>query len=995
MINLTEEMWDIWESGKFVGPNRPTTRITVSQRVVKRFDGSNWRTILFDQAEQLEVEIPNLQTVTIDRRSDADAASLSFTFLNQLPVTAYDPKNADGDLGQPGHFTFRRGQSVDADGRNRWGHEATLWSNLLVPNRLLMTYQGYGSDGAARPANDTRLVRTGVWLVDEVQYSAEGTVTVQCRDLAKLLIEQRLYPPIVPVGDYPLEIVAPHTVSEKVTSIVDQIPEGMSEGENVARHKKTYPDSSTAPWYGYNAKIYGGRASYAFDGKANTFWLSMGNNGPNKLWSFEWIEATTSKNPVNKVRIRPKWGGYVCYVGVMVNGAWQGSDTVPYGHWTSPAKPNGSNIKYIKKVRVPKNENWFEIDLGDVYEADAVRLVFTNLANSRMGRNPYRAAIYEMEVLLGSVKVEVEETVEREVEGNIGDYSDIIKLIAGWSGFYLPPGPGVTDDPFIVKWGAPGGRIWGDFFESGAYPVDPPYIEPSFFDNKSGMDVINEIRETLGFTFYVDQTGGIVWRPPNIWKTGNYVTGHGYRGEDSVRTVDERKVLIQYDASINDVALRSDIVVVSSEDPTIRGTYHPSHMQGEVAPDAVSLSDMGLLGGQTRVALVADYPFVSQAEVDKFAYLVGLWSHWSYRRSRFRIPGNPAFMPDDQVRIYERTTSETYLHYVEGVNSSMDLRAGTWFMDVDTHWLGNGPERQWFMDYSEMSAPLFAYLKQMDLLPDEEVLPESSYPSRWRDYWDDSRSRRITDGRSTRSESEVVLIDPVEVFWDQPPPWLPSGDLLSEGPGPDVLYAGSNDWMFYFWGTGPATRRPGQGGGRDVCNAANLITFPLAVAWREQFEEDPPYNSHPSQELTVSVRVDRRSVPAFEALVRIIHEEGLDVVEGVGFECVPSIAPNRILYGAGRAGSLVRRPSDYTWAAQSWGISVLLNWTEWPFGVRSLDPTVLRVVQRAVSLQTVSGKPLFVAGNNWKGNVEALRFTVVATPEDIASGIHWPEGGES
>ena len=84
--------------------------------------------------------------------------------------------------------------------------------------------------------------------------------------------------------------------------------------------------------------------------------------------------------------------------------------------------------------------------------------------------------------------------------------------------------------------------------------------------------------------------------------------------------------------------------------------------------------------------LVPNYPFVSQEEVNKFGFLVSLWIHWSYRASKFRIPGIAALEPDDQVRIYERVTAETFIHYVEGYSSVMNLDQGTWYMDVDTNW---------------------------------------------------------------------------------------------------------------------------------------------------------------------------------------------------------------------------------------------------------------------------------------------------------------------
>ena len=768
MRNMPEAMWDTWEAGQFTGNSKPVCRAVIQKAKVRPL--GPWRTLLFAQ-DQPNYEIPNIKTVTIDSRHQADAASMTMTILNQrnidvmadldLTHAGETPSSIEGpsvrtlgDLGFPGYYSFRRGATPDS--RAKWGHDLDpIWVDMFIPNRVIRTFQGYGTDGSVNPWDDTNLILTGTWLIDNVSYDTKGIITIQCRDTAKLLIEQRLYPPIVPLAQYPVDICADEIVTTEETN-----PEttGQEEviGENVAFHMPSSLgwDSSSAPWYKpfYNPSIYGHRASHAFDGDGSTYWLSVGNSGPNKVWSFEWIGAVCNGEPIRRIRMRPKWGGYVCYVAVKEDGKWQGNNRVPYGKNSTPAYPNGSDKLYVKKVTIPKNEDWFNIDLDRSYNADEVWLIFTNLAFSGLGTYPYRAGVKEFQVMGytpdQTTTIDVTTEVETLVPGNIEDYTDIIKVFAAWSGFYWPYGP---PDDILQEWeddlqqkdedayaALPDaivdgkGRAWGDFAYSGAFPVEPPCIPDSFWDNKSVMDGINQIKEILGFIFYIDATGGIVWRIPNIWKTGNFISGKGYVGSDSVRDVDETQVLVDYGVTINDEALRSEIHIVAAENPVLHTSISPGFVEGEVIPQATNEEgDLALLGGQQRVMLVANYPFVSQEEVDKFAYLISLWLHWSYRKGKFRIAGNPAYEPDDQVRIFERITSESYIHYLQGVSSVMDLDAGSWFLDVDTHWLGIGPEATWVVNtYNDMPPALFAYLIAIG------AINEDGDPNSLPDDWD-------------------------------------------------------------------------------------------------------------------------------------------------------------------------------------------------------------------------------------------------------------------
>jgi hypothetical protein len=989
---MNETMWDLWESGDYAS-NAPNTRAIIQKATVKKY--GPWRSLVFGQ-DQPHYEIPNLKTISIDRRHQTDAASLTLTFMNQVPIdvntnldlthAGESPSSTAGpsvrtlkDLGQPGYYTFRRG--VTTESRPRWGHDADpVWVDMLIPNRVIRTFQGWGTDGSLNAWNDTNLILTGTWLIDNVKYSASGLVTVSCRDASKLLIEQRLYPPIIPTKQYPLAFCADST--EETTQDLTQEP---TTGADVGQHISSGWDSSVTPWYGYDGSVFGHKASHAFDGDASSYWLSVGNSGPNEAWSYEWIGADCRGEPVNQVHFKPRWGGYVCYVAVKEAGVWQGTNVVPYGAGSEPAYPNDSDKKYVKKVNVPQNEDWFNIALPRTYNAEEVRLIFTNLADSGLGTYTYRAAVYEMQVR--SFTPASSETVPAEtlIPGNISDYTDIVKILTSWSGFYWPYG---TSDPLLRAWeedliaagdpildGTLSGRTWGDFAYSGAYPVEPPCIPGSFWDNKSVMDGVNQIKEILGFIFYIDATGGVVWRMPNIWRTGNFISGVGYVGSDSVREVNETKVLIDFGVTIDDTNLRSEIIVVSEADRTLHTAIQPGWSQGEVIPSAVDpLGDLALLGGQDRIMLVPNYPFISQEEVDKFAYLVSLWIHWSYRTTSFRIPGNPAFEPDDQIKIFERITEESYVHYVQGVGSVMDLDAGTWYLDVDTHWLGNGPDQTWVVNtFNDMPPALYSYLVaigEIDPDGDPSKLPDGfdpeyqppdfpiEYPRVEDDYSQLFPSLANIQYTYNDSSSDLEIA-------------LATGSTYVVDPtttSPGTVEHRSEAWRFNYWGS------PGT----------DLATIRFMYKWLSEYSTDAPPNTHSGQVNSVDTVVPRAAASAFVLLAELLADQSYNV-----YSCTAFAGINRKIATTG------------TLSAHAWGLAIDINpdinqvvypkqsnsWSSWYALTNS--PAMAAAAQNITQkIRTkTSGVRVFGWGGYWNTKFDPMHFEVIASRNQLLEGV--------
>ena len=1017
MKNLPEWMWDVWKSGEFVGNNFPNCRATISRHVLKKRD--TYHTVLFDQGGQ-GTEIPNISRVNIDRRIDSDAASMTMVIKNFTRPFAND--NLDRthtgqvpgspgvqapsrrklkDLGRPGVYTFRRGVAVDSDGNNPWGHNETGWVDMFIPNRVIRTYQGYGTSGANRPEDDSRLTLTGVWIIDQVEFNSAGDIALTCRDLAKLLIEQRLYPPIVPVAKYPLEFCADGTKIAPVQS--DN--KARSPGSVGLRASSTY-------WVG-NDDICGHHFTDAFDGDLGTWWLSAGSSESN-TGAVEWIqsflgpESFTGVTPIKRIRFYLLGATRVVYISVYGsamgvedlpgNNGWMGDEIIPYEP-VAGDRDNGADIPYVLRITPPLSNGgrWVEVDLPERVQAQAVRLTFTSMSYTTgpqygcagivptslahaltLDPFPYKAAVAAFEIY---------DISDQEVptEGNIGDYTDIIKVLAAWAGFYWPRsgggfwfiGPsgnrvytasqqtamdfaaafgtswGVADDvdKTLFNWsdGAATGRVWGDFMYSGAYPVDPWCIEPSFWDNKSVMDGINQIREILGFTFFVDSTGGIQWRPPNIWRTGNYVLGQGYQGGYSVRTVSEKNVLADYGVTLDDSALRSDIIVVSADDPDLHGAYSPGFAAGE-SEGGTAISDLSLLAGQKRVMLVTEYPFgeagddYARAQIDKFAYLISLWIHWTYRKSAFRIPGSPGFEPDDQVRIYERTTSETYVHYIEGMTSSMDLETGTWWMDVSTHWLGNGPSKEWMFQAKDMNPALFAYLKSIGQI--DEDIDEHNYPDDWFIYKPPSVP---DDPIRVPDDYEDLFPLPPELVWPDP-------DLSSE-----IV----NPWPTY---VDPPTGTGGNLSGGSTFACGNTAKFSY---W------GTPSTAYGNTFITgttiagLYVQVDRRSLDAWAALSEVINASAWDPFEAGGYN-------HRKIAGSS------------SWSNHAWGLAVDFDWSNWPQGTQApVGHPIFGVAQIAQNLRTrATGQLIFRWGGIWSGStVDPMHFEVCCTPHDLSTGV--------
>lgn len=359
---------------------------------------------------QTEVEIPNIKMVAIDRSIESDAASCNITLYNQWMYdngTVPADQVTEGNRSLAGYFTPGRGTYPESQAR--WGHEANSWEQVLLPNTLMRTYQGYGGHEKtlADCLTDGNLILTGVWLVDEVRVSTNGELDIKCRDMAKLLIDQQLYPPLVPTSRYPLTYyrwitdnfdVQARAVRRSVTST-------NTVTTTIGNKRTVFRDSSVDRWYpGFTSTggkvLHGHKGSDSLDGNTTTYWLGEGNSGPDRAFAVNWIEYDCGE-AMNAVYMHPWGGNYEMYVSVMEGGVWQGTGTVPYDpselYATQVTVDTGADIPYVQKFGVPWETGKVYV-LPRAYRADRVRISFRHLTYSGIGPWYYRAGVREFRI---------------------------------------------------------------------------------------------------------------------------------------------------------------------------------------------------------------------------------------------------------------------------------------------------------------------------------------------------------------------------------------------------------------------------------------------------------------------------------------------------------------------------------------------------------------------------------------------------------------------
>lgn len=498
----------------------------------------------------------------------------------------------------------------------------------------------------------------------------------------------------------------------------------------------------------------------AFDNSNSSYWLSDGHTRSDGASDMEWIEAKMDRVTLTQVRFNTVKTGYRCYVSVYARGTWvkhNSNDVIPYKATDSDSN-NHSKIPYTESLVVDSASSTVVTFRTPIPGATKVRLTFHNLQNFSEGDPPYRVAVQNFTAYgatgagnsLGSTGTAKTITVTAapvvagppqddndpdivqtwteyipahfEVgaganPGAYNDYTDIIKLLVSWGGFFWPENAErVLSDGTVVQYsfgedefglsnidpvlGNDGsGRAWGDFDQTGT--AGPATMTVDQWDKQSLMDGISTVRDIIGFIFYIDEQGGVVWRQPNYYTVGNWLSSYADEGArtSTIIEIDEEQTLMGITATLDGTNVRERVFVA-----TTTGSYGALASGWNPNPT-----------GLRRVAGWTDMNFQSDEECQIMADLIAIQQLFLYRTDQLTIPAYPCIQVDDQVRIFEQVTGESYIHYVSGITSTLDMEGGSWTYQLNTNWLGEEPGDLWVFDTSQLAAETQEYLTALTI----------------------------------------------------------------------------------------------------------------------------------------------------------------------------------------------------------------------------------------------------------------------------------------
>lgn len=709
----------IWLSGDYTGDNAPMQRVTVQHLnvLLKPYvfkDATTFEELegifssdIFGQ-QSVPVELPNLKSVNWTRDVDNDVPTVTLLFYNTQPLALGQVPATNEDFDQPGYYTSDHGNREFSS--TEFDHDPNGWAARLMPDNLIRTYEGYGFDPEVGPDLDPKMSQSGLWIITEVDDDVNpGFITVTAADLLSTLVSQICFPPIVPLSRYPLfweryrpvnnpDIVVP---SNSTTAWRRPIYEKDS---NLPYIGRGFTDVGQ-PYVAGDGSIAGHNGRHAFDSSDTTYFLSVGNHSD---WSsaYEWVQGQIPSSHCGAVRVRTHGGPYICWVSIYADGKWQGKSKIPY---RARAVDAGTAIRYVTKIRVGKS-GLTTIKLPRVFTGvTKVRITFSHLWNSGIGRNyPYRAAIKNVEV---NTSTSVSKTVDGGVhyEGTYSDYTDIVKWWLAWAGWFWPATQAQgafqtltdgTQDPVVPAVLDPvigsKGAVWGDFELTGTN--GPATLTVDLFDKKPILDCIHYVRDIIGWNFWGDETGGAIWRAPNIYSIGNYLTpsqGGPHTGRTTdVLDIDETTILSKWRVKRSSKNTRERVFVgnTSGKFSAASAGYNPNPT------------------GLRRIGGFTDQNFSSNNECQVMADFITLRQAFTYRTGTMTIAANPEIQIDDQLRIRERRTEELYYHYVKSIACAWDLETRRWEYQITTHWLGESPFDRWAFDPAQLSQDTQAYL---------------------------------------------------------------------------------------------------------------------------------------------------------------------------------------------------------------------------------------------------------------------------------------------
>lgn len=748
-MRLAPHIMTLWQAGgPFIGEEgAPHHRVTVEPDWWLNVEGSvttldpttlPYRWYQRQDNSQVEVEIPNVRTIDTEISVDSDAGAATITLLN----TRMDP-NMTGQsrrLGDPGWLNpDRTGTIANA----RWGVKDQTWAGILEPGALIRTYQGYGgkTKTIAQAKADGNLLQTGTWLVDDVARNTGGTLTLTCRNMAALVIDQQLYPPLIPYAKYPLQwcrfryttLRTPAVPVYDSSSPTEFGPEGWGK----AIVDGAMNPSGTGYWilgndgglfaYG-SAPFYGSRgteidatrlAAFATNPSGDGYWM-VTEAGQVEAFG----EATTvgelasaPPDPIRALRSTPSGAGYWM---MDSNGGVYAFGDAPYLGGTPVATPAFVDLQ-------PTSTGlgyWLLAADGAVYAfgdadyhggANATGKVFSGIAPKPDGSGYFLAATDGNVYGYGNAVPPAANGDWAAAQAALQDPIIGISITPSGNGYILVGGDGGVfsfgDAPFwgslpaayqttvqtdgtykdfadIVKllllWsgflleGTGEDTVYGNIESTGSYSDE--CLPPDMFDKRNVIDAITVVKEAVGYHFWIDEEGAARFESPNWFVPGNfYQTGEH---TDFIPEVDERHQLLTYGLTDSNKTARSELII-SSNDPL--AGFESTVTTRYVPPFADRLH------GQVKPAMWVNEYLTSREEQELMAELIAIQMFFQQRQSNASAVANPALQVNDQVWVFEEETGEASIKYIRGIRTNADLQAGTYEMQLTLSHLGRFP----------------------------------------------------------------------------------------------------------------------------------------------------------------------------------------------------------------------------------------------------------------------------------------------------------------
>jgi hypothetical protein len=145
-----------------------------------------------------------------------------------------------------------------------------------------------------------------------------------------------------------------------------------------------------------------------------------------------------------------------------------------------------------------------------------------------------------------------------------------------------------------------------------------------WFVNKSFMECINLVKDMIGALFFIDESGGAVFRMQNVFSAGNFRTGTLGGGiTDQMKLTDEpfemympqhwpiefheNANLVDYQVVVDDSAVRSEVLVVGeAPDTNSESVGMGGYVLGmnPITGERSAVDFDEVLAGQTRLFMV-------------------------------------------------------------------------------------------------------------------------------------------------------------------------------------------------------------------------------------------------------------------------------------------------------------------------------------------------------------------------------------------------------